>query len=100
ATTEIHTLSLHDALPISFIIVDAFDVEGSTTDGGGSTTRVEETSPSVGYTGTWIFPSDPRLSGGTGAESKEANATTTLAFNGTRSEEPRLNSSHDQISYA
>src|SRR5438445_603233 len=67
----------------AFIVVDAFDVEGSTTGGGGGTTRVEETSPSVSYTGTWISQTRGDLSGGTVVESSDPNGTATLAFSGT-----------------
>jgi len=67
----------------AFIIVDAFDVEGSTTGGGGGTTRVEETSPSVSYTGTWYSQARGDLSGGTFVESSDPSGTATLTFSGT-----------------
>jgi len=67
----------------AFIVVDAFDVEGATTGGGGSTTRVEETSPSVSYAGTWVSQSRSDLSGGTIVESSDPGGTATLNFSGT-----------------
>src|SRR5206468_7834479 len=46
-------------------------------------TRVEETDPSITYTGDW-FPTDPRTwSGGTAVHSTTAGNETTLAFTGT-----------------
>jgi hypothetical protein len=67
------------------IVVDAFDV---TSEGSGpppTTTRIEQTDPSVSYTGTW-FPDKsepPGTSGGTYAESVEAGARATITFTGT-----------------
>ena len=67
----------------AFIIVDAFDVEGATSGGGGSTTRLEETDPSVSYAGTWFSQTRDDLSGGTVVESSDPNGTATLTFGGT-----------------
>ena len=67
----------------AFIIVDAFDVEGATSGGGGSTTRLEETDPSVSYAGTWYSQTRNDLSGGTVVESSDPNGTATLTFGGT-----------------
>ena len=67
----------------AFIIVDAFDVEGATSGGGGSTTRLEETDPSVSYAGTWYPQTRDDLSGGTVVESSDPNGTATLTFGGT-----------------
>jgi hypothetical protein len=65
------------------ILVDAFDVEGSTSGGGGSVTRIEETNTSVRYAGSWINISDPGVSGGTAVEAFDPNASASLTFNGT-----------------
>jgi hypothetical protein len=68
------------------VVVDAFDVEGSTSGGGGgtgTTTRVEETDPSVRYAGTWIPQSRSDLSGGTIVESSDPSGTASLTFTGT-----------------
>jgi len=67
----------------AFIVVDAFDVEGSTSGGGGGTTRVEETDPSVSYAGTWYSQTRSDLSGGTVVESSDPSGTATLTFTGT-----------------
>ncbi len=64
------------------VVVDAFDVEGVA--GGGTTaTRVEETDPSVLYTGSWTSQSRSDLSGGAVVESSQTGATASLTFNGT-----------------
>lgn len=73
--------------------VDAFDVEGvsssaggggdGTGGGGGVSGRIEETDPSVAYTGTWIPQSRSDLSGGSVVESNDPAAGATLTFNGT-----------------
>ncbi|MGE5624316.1 MAG: Ig-like domain-containing protein [Bacillota bacterium] len=48
-----------------------------------SVTRIEQDNPAVAYTGVWVTASDPTVSGGTAAESNQANATVTLTFKGT-----------------
>ncbi|HYS78012.1 MAG TPA: post-COAP-1 domain-containing protein [Candidatus Dormibacteraeota bacterium] len=48
-----------------------------------STTRIEETDPSVIYAGSWISQSRSDLSGGSAVESLDTNGSATLAFNGT-----------------
>jgi hypothetical protein len=58
------------------IVVDAFDVTGGVI-------RIEDTSPAVIYTGTWVHGTDPRATGGTYAEAKLAGAVATLSFTGT-----------------
>lgn len=50
---------------------------------GGTTTRIEQDNPAVVYTGTWATATDSTVSGGTAAESNQANATATLTFSGT-----------------
>ena len=50
---------------------------------GGTTTRIEQDDPAVAYSGTWVTASDSTVSGGTAAESNQANATATLTFSGT-----------------
>src|SRR3712207_7507378 len=70
ATTEIYTLSLHDALPIS----------------KGSTTVTEQPMPTA--------------VAATSQPMKPAPMTTTRAYGRSRSESTRLNSSHANISYA
>jgi len=50
---------------------------------GGTTTRIEQDNPAVAYTGTWVTATDSTVSGGTAAESNQANATATLTFTGT-----------------
>jgi hypothetical protein len=62
------------------IIVDAFDVTGGT---GSAVIRIEDTSPAVIYTGTWVHGTDPRATGGTYAEAKLAGAVATVSFTGT-----------------
>ena len=47
------------------------------------TTRIEETSPAVTYTGTWYPQYRSDLSGGSIVESPDLNGSATLAFNGT-----------------
>lgn len=56
----------------------------SVTVSNSGTTRIEQDSPAVSYTGTWYTASDPTVSGGTAAESNQAGATATLTFNGTQ----------------
>ena len=51
--------------------------------GGGTTTRIEQDNPAVAYSGTWVTASDSSVSGGSAAESNQANATATVAFTGT-----------------
>ncbi len=51
--------------------------------GGGNTTRIEQDNPAVAYTGTWVTASDSSVSGGSAAESNQANATATVKFTGT-----------------
>ena len=73
--------------------VDAFDVEGVSSSSGGSgggtggggsvASRIEETAPSVAYTGTWIPQSRSDLSGGSVVESNDPSGSATLTFNGT-----------------
>src|SRR2546428_9416701 len=75
ATTEIYTLSLHDALPISLAAPGP-----ETTHYGGNTSCVEVR----GTNGTILV-----LDAGTGIRRLGADRKST-----------RLNSSHDQISYA
>jgi hypothetical protein len=66
------------------VVVDAFDVEGASGGGGGTGPhRVEETDPSVAYTGTWLTQARGDLSGGTVVEASEANATASLTFSST-----------------
>ena len=47
-------------------------------------TRIEQDNPAAAYTGVWVTASDPTVSGGTAAESNQAEATATLTFTGTR----------------
>ena len=49
----------------------------------GGTTRIEETDPSVAYTGNWIPQSRADLSGGSIVEGPDAGSTASLTFNGT-----------------
>lgn len=56
----------------------------SVTVSNSGTTRIEQDSPAVSYTGTWYTASDPTVSGGTAAESNQAGATATLTFNSTQ----------------
>ena len=51
--------------------------------GGGTAHRVEETDPSVQYTGSWIPQSRADLSGGSVVESNDPSGTATLTFTGT-----------------
>jgi hypothetical protein len=46
-------------------------------------TRIEDTSPAVSYTGTWVHGIDARATNGTYAEAKLADAVATLSFTGT-----------------
>jgi hypothetical protein len=48
-----------------------------------TTTRIEETSPTVVYTGMWLSQSRSDLSGGSVVESLDTIATASLIFNGT-----------------
>jgi YD repeat-containing protein len=66
------------------IVLDAFDVAG--TEGGPppAATRIEDTDPSVSYTGNWIhITNEPQATAGTAAESNEAGAVAALSFTGT-----------------
>jgi len=49
----------------------------------GGTTRIEETDPSVAYTGNWFPQSRADLSGGSIVEGPDAGSTASLTFNGT-----------------
>jgi hypothetical protein len=46
-------------------------------------TRIEDTSPAVSYTGTWLHGIDARATGGTFAETQTAGALAILSFTGT-----------------
>jgi hypothetical protein len=82
-----HTLTIdvtglqNPASTAAYIVVDAFDVTSSSPAPSG--TRLEETDPSITYTGDWM-QADPRAwSGGTAAVSATAGARATFTFTGT-----------------
>jgi len=64
------------------IAVDAFEVTSSSSPPS-TTTRFEETDPSVGYNAGWMLDSSPRWSAGSAAFSAAAGAQATVAFSGT-----------------
>lgn len=47
------------------------------------TTKIEQTDPSITYSGTWYLNSEAPNSGGSSATTNAKNATATLTFNGT-----------------
>jgi hypothetical protein len=69
------------------IVVDAFDVTGggsaATTSAASAATRIEDTDPTVSYTGNWMHLTDPRGTNGTAATANVAGAVATLSFTGT-----------------
>jgi hypothetical protein len=66
------------------IVIDAFDVTGGNAAAGGTgTTRIDDASPAVSYTGAWVHGTDPRASAGTFAEAHIAGDAANVSFTGT-----------------
>ena len=87
-----HTLSIEvihrrDANGLgSWIWIDAFDIEngsgvtGAFTAGAG---RIEQNSPALTYTGTWLPNTSPAMSGGSAVLATNAGSRATISFKGT-----------------
>jgi hypothetical protein len=69
----------------SFIVVDAFEAGGGSGDPGDTpaATRIEETDPSVTFSGTWFENPRPDHSGGTAQKSSTSASRASFTFSGT-----------------
>jgi hypothetical protein len=59
------------------VVVDAFDIDD------GEAELIEDSDPSISYSGTWVDVADPNASGGSMRTSQEFRATASVTFNGT-----------------